>query len=208
MREFNKLLAVSFQELRQKNSQLNEKYREPLDNSEGMAWKNLRRKHDKELHDITDECIKPILDFERSQPDKPIFIFKANRKYYKLKIDLATGEYTKLKTPLPSIGLLRRQKPDWIVEYTYLKAFDFVPCQNCQREFTRMYPNEKYCFFCRRFNNPKKTRNCQNLGCDKLIPNSKNKRAKYCCGACRTAAFEKRRKTLIVSLPEISGTSP
>jgi len=199
MRKFNNLMADSFQELMQKTSLLNEKYREPLDNLEGMAWKNLQRKYDKELSDISHNSVKPLLDFEKSQPDKPIFIFKANRKYYKLKIDLSTGEYTKLKKPIPDIRLLRRQKPGWIVEYTFAKAFDFVPCRNCQREYWRINPNEKYCHFCRRspkskrpnqFINSKKSRHC--LECEKEIPSGKNKRTKYCCGACRQAAWKKK----------------
>jgi len=194
MQEFNNIIADSYRELRKKENIIHNKYRESLDNATGMEWKTLQKQHDKEISDITYEYgMKPLIEFERSQPDKPIFIFKANRKYYKLKIDWSSLEYTKLKKPITNIRLLRKHKPGWIIEYTFSKAFDFVICPNCQREFTRHNPHETYCHFCRRFKNPKKPRSCQNPGCEKIIPGSKNKRAKYCCGACRTAAFKKRK---------------
>jgi len=200
MRELNNLMADSIQKIGQKEHLIYIKYRESLDNAIGMEWKAIQKKYEKDLSDAAHEGVKSILDFEKSQPDKPIFIFKANHRYYKLKIDWVTTEYTKLKKPIPSIRLLRRQKPGWIVEYTFSKAFDFATCPNCQREFTRTYPHEKYCYDCRRSPRSKRplsiqttVRNCQNPGCEKPIPTGKNKRTKYCCNACKTAAYEKRK---------------
>lgn len=152
------------------------------------------------------QVITEIDVFIKNQLENPIYIFKANRRYYKLKINWITGEYRKSKKPIPParLLLLRRQKPDWIIEYKFPNSnFDFVICPNCKREFTRYYPNEKYCFRCQRSPRSKKPltiqdniRYCQN--CEKPIPAGKNKRTKYCCGACRTAACMKRKS--IISL--------
>jgi hypothetical protein len=59
-------------------------------------------------------------------------------------------------------------------------------------------PHEKYCPSCQDnlkigfnpFTEPDKHRFC--LHCNKHLPNGTHGRRKYCCNACKTAAYEKR----------------
>ncbi len=78
---------------------------------------------------------------------------------------------------------------------------DFIPkCKHCGRHFNKRYPNQRYCDVCREtvkkcgFNpltDSDKHKYC--LNCGKHLPNNKNKKAKFCIGACRVAYFRKKK---------------
>ena len=201
-RELSRLLSNRDREVLQKEVIIEEKYREPLDRLDGIEWGAVQREYEKEISDLYHECMKPIEDFIKNQPEQPIYVFKTAGKYYELKKDWIKAEWTKSKNPITGkrLLLLKRQRPGWIIENEFPNsAFDFVECPNCKRKFTRHKSHEKYCHLCRRSPRSKRpliqanVRYCQNPGCEKPIPAGKNQRAKYCCNACKTAAWEKRK---------------
>lgn len=200
-RELERLLSNCNHELRQKEPVIKNRYKELMDSAEGMEWKTLRIKRDNEISDLYHECMKPVLDFEGSQPKKPIYIYKKARRYYKHEYNWATGEMKISKLPSLMQFLIIGQK-EWILKVSFNgTAFDIVPCQNCKKEFTRFYPHEKYCLNCQR-RSPKskkppidkpKIRDCRNPDCNKPIPGFRRADAIYCCDACKTAASKKRK---------------
>lgn len=208
-RELNNLIVEFYREIKPKERAIHSKYNDLIENATDENYREIFKKEENEIRTLYHNGVKKIDDFIKSQPEKPIYIFKANRRYYELKINWITGKEERSKNPIISLRLFQRRKPGWIVDYQFPHtAFNFVICPNCKQEFQRIYPHEKYCNICRRsprsrrsLNNQSVIRYCQNPGCGKPIPAGKNKRTKYCCGACRTAAFEKRKEGIISSRP-------
>lgn len=203
--EYQKILtnlqADFVDEVRPKERDIRDKYKKKFEKTPVEEWKQILDDQDNEIRDLYKTCLKNIENFINSQPKHPIYVFKKNRRYYILKWDWITGDNTKSPVPIASIQLLRRKNPGWVFEYIFPgTAFDYVICPNCEREFTKFKPNEKFCPTCRRsprskraLINKKDSRYCQNLGCKKPIPGFRRSDAKYCCDACKTAACEKRK---------------
>lgn len=199
----NRLWAEFSREIAPKERAIRTRYRDLIENATDENVKEVFKKEEDEINILYHDGMKPIHDFIENQPEKPIYVFKTNGKYYELKKDWIKAEWTKSKNPITRFRLLLllRQKPGWVRKSEFPNStFDFIMCPNCGRKFTRYYPHEKYCFMCQRSPRSKKPitgqsplRYCQNPGCDKPIPAGKNRGTKYCCNACKTAAYEKRK---------------
>jgi len=134
------------------------------------------------------------------QPIKPLYIFKKGRKFFELRfVENNPGLWF---SPEPLTKQTIREKSNaWILPICFNgDTVDIVRCEHCGRVLVKYWPNQKYCFMCQRSPRSKRphtlqsnTRYCQNPGCEKPIPAGKNKRAKYCSNACKTAAYEKRK---------------
>ena len=197
--ELWKLRGAGYREYRQKKVALNAAF-DKIDDPSTHDYEKLA----KAIHDLLWDCLKESRDFENRQPEKPLFIFHKNRKFYEIKF--ITEQPGLWISPKPISPKERKVKSEaWILQiYFNGNAVDIVRCQNCNEVFTRDRPHQKYCIVCQLSPRLKRSvsfidgdnrRSC--LMCGKNIPVGKNKRTKYCCGACRTAAFKKRKNDLI-----------
>lgn len=165
-----------------------------------------RTKDDPSMQDIKEfrkaernlwkNCLKEAEDFDKRQPVKPVYIFKKGRKYYELQFNEENPNLWISPKPI-KMQILKAKNSEWVLEIIFPgSAVDIATCAYCKDKFVRLQPNQKYCPSCSRigFNprtNPDKYRYC--LNCGKQLPIGKHGKAKYCCGACRTAACKKRR---------------
>jgi hypothetical protein len=155
---------------------------------------------DRDENRLLRNCLSEVKDFENMQPIKPLYIFKKGRKFFELRfVENNPGLWF---SPEPLTKQTIREKSNaWILPICFNgDTVDIVRCEHCGRVLVKYWPNQKYCFMCQRSPRSKRphtlqsnTRYCQNPGCEKPIPAGKNKRAKYCSNACKTAAYEKRK---------------
>jgi len=202
LRELDKLRAEAFREWQQKRTTLNKSFN-LIENPTKQDYKN----RDNESYNLYQDCSKSVRDFENA-PIKPTYIFKKGRKYYELKY---TGENPHLWiSPKPiKMQILKAKKSEWVIEVIFPgSSVDIATCPHCKDKFVRLKPNQKYCPACQSdlkdigFNpgvDLEKHRYC--LNCGKHLPNDKHGKAKYCCGACRTAACKKRKSVTVSPVP-------
>ena len=161
-RELDRLISDCYREIRQKEVIIEEKYREPLDHSDVIEWRAIQREYEKEISDLYHESIKPVLNFENSQPKKPRYIYKKKRRYFEVKYSWDTGDFKISKKPL-NLLLFFGKNPEWDIELSYSGIpLDQVPCPKCKREFLRYHPNQKYCPRCQRSPRSKKPKSSIN----------------------------------------------
>ena len=184
-----------------KESQIRASFKDTLHEEKGnKKWREVHKKMEHEIRILYRQEVQKITDFERTQPNRPVFIYKKNRKYHEVKFEYLTGEIHISENPIADLRLLQRNKPHWIIEVFFPNsALDVAICPNCQREFTRFFPHEKYCESCQKSPRSKKAKTTQEQRlcqqCHRPLPNYKNAKAKYCCNACKTAACKKRKNS-------------
>jgi hypothetical protein len=156
---------------------------------------------EKARRDLWVDCFKEAEDFDNRQPIKPLFIFKKGRKWHELKWIPNSPSLWISPEPIDD-QTLREKSNAWILPIHFNShAVDVVGCQHCKNEFVRDKPNQKYCPTCQMDGiDFDKHRFC--LNCGKHLPNGKHGKAKYCCGACRTAACKKRKS--VITFPDLS----
>jgi len=178
-----------------------QKYNTSINNCKDFTTRQDWDKYYKDLRDITNNAAKPVFDFEKEQPRKPTYILKKGRKFYEAKYTVESPYLWISDTPL-NTQMLNEINFDWVIELTFSdKGTDIVICVKCKQKFIRFKPHQKKCPACQHqkgnpLTEPDKHRYC--LYCGKHLSNSAHGKKKYCCGACRTAACEKR-KSVIVS---------
>ncbi|HOX34905.1 MAG TPA: hypothetical protein PLO06_04355 [Methanoregulaceae archaeon] len=134
-------------------------------------------------------------DFEKYHPVKPLFVYKTRRKYYEIKF-IKEPPFLWVSSSPVSSQIMREKSTAWILPIHFNgNPVDVVDCFSCNHPFIRHHPHQQYCPKCQRLRF-KKTRYCQNPECKKPLPVHKHGKAKYCNGACRTAACRIRKKGL------------
>jgi hypothetical protein len=155
------------------------------------------------------DCFKEANDFDNRQPVKPLFVFKKNRKWHELRFVVGNPDTILWISPEPVDEQTMREKSNaWILPINFNdKVVDVAICRHCKKEFIRYKPHQQNCDTCKRslknigfnpYTDLDKHRYC--LNCGKHLPNGKHGKAKYCCGACRTAACKKRKSVIIFPL--------
>ena len=197
-RELWRLRGEGFNEYYSKKTKLHAKFHS-IDDPTNEDIK----KHRNDVHDLFYNCLKEALDFEKQQPTKPLFIYKKGRKYHELKFTLESPNLWISPKPIDE-QTLREKSNAWIlpIHFDGLPV-DVVVCDSCKKDFVRHKPHQKNCPSCQDnlkigfdpFTEPDKHRYC--LHCGKHLPNGIHGKRKYCCGACRQAAFKRRKEAII-----------
>lgn len=151
------------------------------------------RNIEKTEREIASRCYQEAEDFEKFHPIKPLYVYKSRRKFYEIRFIEKSPHLWVSPTPIDK-KTLKEKTNAWILPIPFDgHAVDVIDCFSCNRPFVRMHPNERFCGFCKRIRD-KKIRYCQNPDCGKPLPYGKHGKAKYCNGACRTAACRIRKK--------------
>ena len=194
--ELWRLRGDAVRELRPKQQELWAEFFS-IENPTKQDYENLGEMETK----LKEDCLKEVIDFENRHPVKPLYIFKKGRKYYELTF-LTEGAGLRISDkPIP-MQILNAKSYEWILPITYPRsAVDVEVCRGCKIEFVRYKPHQKYCLSCQiDMKNKNKVKRKRCLNCGKLLPIGKHGKAKYCCGACRTAACKKRKSVIIFPL--------
>lgn len=156
---------------------------------------------DRDENKLLRKCLTEAEDFEKYHFPQPLYVYKNQRQFYEVRY---IQEYPFLWVSSKPIDkqTIREKSNAWVLPLDFSgKAVAVVSCLNCKRPFIRTYPNEKFCFRCKKLQgviisptSDDKRRYCQNPECGKEIPPDRHGKAKYCKGgSCRQAAYRKRK---------------